>query len=236
MNPAKYRQFFQSKLEIARFLIHERGNEAEPDAEILLCCAFSGLAAILWPGRNIDKQRFVQLLVEFSTSKANLQLISTPVLASKLKDDEDVSTANELSKKFYPHQPKEILNPRKVDQDESVVSEAFKSLGLKTIRRASYASIIYQDLRCALIHEYNNSPYIMPLNMFDSDKPYYMNMTFDDGRVRHLLHIPFDYLADTLDSTTDALFTYWSESSEWEKPQPISWWIDGTNPHYDSIQ
>jgi hypothetical protein len=231
MNSSKYRQFFQSKLELARFLVLERGDEAEPDAEILLCCAISGLASILWPGKHIDKQRFVQLLVEFSPPKANLQKISTPVLASKLKDDEDVSTANELSNKYYPHQPKEILDPMKVDQDESVVSEAFKSLGLKTIRRASYASIIYTDLRCALIHEYRNSPYIAPFNMFEiPKKPYYVNMTFEDGRVRHLLYIPFSYLADILDSTTDALFSYWSESSEWEKPQPTSWWIDGKQP------
>ena len=91
MDPTIYRQFFNSKLEIARFLVKERGDKAEPDAEILLCCAISGLAAILWPGRRIDRQRFVQLLIDFCPSRANLTLISTPVLASQLMNSKEVS-------------------------------------------------------------------------------------------------------------------------------------------------
>lgn len=228
MDTKRFREFFHSKLELGRFLIKEMGVQAEPDAEIILCCALSGLASILWPGTGIDRQRFIQLLVDFSQPSANLQLISLPVLASQLRDQGDVSSAINLKAKFFPGHPSEFINPNVVDQDEAIVSSFINYLDLKTIRRSSYASIIYTDLRCALVHEYSLSPNMTYFNLFDiHDSPSYLHMNFEDGRTRMLLHLPFDYLANTLINITDALFTYWSTSSLLEKPRPVSWWVDG---------
>jgi hypothetical protein len=228
MNPTRHHQWFQSKLELARFLVAERGDQAEPDAQILLCCAISGLAAILWPGTGIDRQRFIQLLIDYSPSTANLHLISTPVLASQLRDRGDTSSAIALSSKFFPVHPSQFLNPNEVDHKETAVCALLKSLELKNVRRASYAAIIYADLRCALVHEYSVSPHITAFNLFGIHNiPSYVNMTYDNGQTRYLLHFPLHYLVDILSSTADALFAHWSTSSVWANPRPSSWWADG---------
>ena len=52
-------------------------------------------------------------------------------------------------------------------------------------------------------------------------------MTFEDGQTGRLLHLPFFYLADVLDSVAEALFAYWNKASQWEKLQPLVWWADG---------
>jgi hypothetical protein len=228
MDPTKYRQFFQSKLELARFLVQEKGDQAEPDAEILLCCAISGLATILWPGLYIDRQRFVQLLIDFTNYSAGLQLISTPVLASQLQASGDTSSAIILSNRFFPGHHSEEIEPAEADQDESVVAAVINILDSKTIRRASYASIIYTDLRCALIHSYSISPHITTFNLFgDQTKPSYTNMTFEDGHSQRLLHLPFKYLCNILMDIAEAVFTFWESTPQWEKPKPSSWWCDG---------
>jgi hypothetical protein len=230
MDTKRFHEFFQSKIELGRLVIKEMGEQAEPDAEIILCCALSGLAAILWPGTGIDRQRFIQMLVDFDFSQpsANLRQISIPVLASQLRDEGDVSSAINLKAKFFPGHPSEFFDPKVVDQDEATVSAVSNSLSLKTIRRASYASIIYTDLRCALVHEYNLSENMTSFNLFDiHNAPSYLHMNFEDGRTRMLLHLPFGYLVDALTNITEALFAYWRTSSSLEKPRPLSWWADG---------
>lgn len=223
-----FREFFQSKLELGQFLISEKGNLAEPDAEIIICCAISGLAAILWPDTGIDRQRFIQLLIDFSQPSTNLRHISIPKLASQLRDQGDTSSAITLKDKFFPGHPSEFLDPRVVDHDEATVSSFLNFLDLKTIRRASYASIIYTDLRCALVHEYRLSDNMTSINLFGiHNAPSYLHMNFEDGQTRMQLHLPFEYLANALSNITEALFTYWSTSSSLVKPRPLSWWADG---------
>ncbi len=228
MDTTRFREFFQSKIDLGWLIIRELGSDAEDDAEIILCCAVSGLAALLWPGPGIDRQRFIQLLIDFSQPSANLKRISIPVLTSQLRDRGDISSAINLKAKFYPGHPSEFIDPKIVDQDELAVSSFLNSLDLKTIRRASYAGIIYTDLRCALVHEFALSQNMTRLNLFDiHNEPSYLHMDYEDGRSRMLLHLPFGYITNTLTQITEGLFAYWEKSTALEKSRPPSWWVDG---------
>lgn len=228
MNTTYYRQWLQSKLELARFLIDSKGEEAEADAQILLCCAMSAFAATLWPGDRIDRRRFIQLLIEFSLPAANMDFISTPVLANQLYDKNDVSSAAILRRKFFDVHPTQELKTKDVDRPEAEVAALLPTTESKTIRGASYATIVYTDLRCALIHEYSLSPNMTSFNLFGfSDAPSYVNMKLINGQQRRLLHFPYNYIADVLTSTAEALFAYWETVSAWDKAQPAKWWADG---------
>lgn len=227
MDTTNYSQFFEQRLELARWIVTDKGKDFEADAEIILCSAIGALASKLWPGTGIDRQRFTELLVNFSSSKVDLRIISTPVLAWQLRSHGDLSSAIDVAKHFFPGHPKEVLEPTVVDQDESVIITAFNHLDKKTIRQASYASIIYRDLRCGLIHEYDISEPITPVNLFEIyNSPSYLNMSYANGQNRRLLHIPFEFLVNVLSSITESLFTYWSIATKWEKPHPSNWWVD----------
>lgn len=57
METKYFQKWLSSKLELAALLVEEKGEEAEPDSQILLCCAISAFAAVLWPGIGLDRQR-----------------------------------------------------------------------------------------------------------------------------------------------------------------------------------
>lgn len=228
METIYFQKWLNSKLELATLLVEEKGEEAEPDAQILLCCAISGFAAVLWPGTGLDRQRFIQLLIEFSPIHERLKRISTPVLASNLRNSKNSKSAKVLSDKYFPGHPTEMLDPEQVDRPESEIISIFPSLKLKKIRKASYASIIYTDLRCALVHEYSLSPNLTDFNLFgNTDTPTYVNIQTIAGQRRRVLHLPINYIKTILKETADNLFEYWASSTSWTKPIPSSWWADG---------
>ncbi len=131
MDTTNYSQFFERRLELARWIVTDKGKEFEADAEIILCSAIGALASKLWPGTGIDRQRFTELLVNFSSSEVDLRIISTPVLAWQLRSHGDRSSADDLANHFFPGHPKEVLEPTIVDQDESVIITAFNHLDKK---------------------------------------------------------------------------------------------------------
>lgn len=65
---------------------HENQADHAADAEIILCCANSGLAAKFWPGKGIDHTRFVQLLIYFSSHKFMAENISVLLLIKKFDE------------------------------------------------------------------------------------------------------------------------------------------------------
>jgi hypothetical protein len=228
MDTSNYRRFFNETRELAQWIVAEKNAKRfEADAEIILCCALGALATKLWPGRGIDQRRFVQLLVDFGKPETNLVLISTPALYWQLREGGDVTSAIHLANHFYPGDPKQTLSPIRVDRDETEILTAFQQLDLKLIRRASYASIIYNDLRCGLVHEYDISA---PMTSFDFNEnrttPSYFNITDELDQTRTLLHLPFVFIVDTLDRIAESLFNYWDTASHWEQAVPVRWWID----------
>jgi hypothetical protein len=228
METRGYRRFFETRCELARWIIIEKGKGFEADAEIILCCALGALATKLWPGLRIDRQRFTQLLIDFSPTQFNLKLISTPVLAWQLRDQGDTSTSINLATHFFPGHPTEDLQPALVDQEDTVVFAAFPHLDRKSIRRASYASVIYSDLRSGLVHEYDFSGPITSMALSDKiSRPSYLNITYEDGQTRRLLHLPFEFILTVLSAVAESLLSYWENASEYEKSRPPSWWVDG---------
>lgn len=251
MNIDGYRRWYLGKLHLADQLVGKHGDAAELDAEILLCCATSALAAVMWPGDLIDKARFTQFLVKFASKASDVRKISIPVLVAKLRDKGDDASAQALIKAFYPNSDLRVLTGDEIDQPETVVTGLLPGLAIKGIRKSSYAAIIYVDLRCGLVHEYRLSTYLSSFGMSSAQNvPCYVNMEVEPDEaevdrvaeqfeiskitarsaisrvVRHL-HFPFPYIRDTLKAAAEAAFGYWKTASSWEQPQPSSWWIQG---------
>jgi hypothetical protein len=210
------------------------------DAEILLCCALSAIAANIWPGKIKDKKRFIQLLVDFAPSDIDLKIISIPMLVDELKD-----SAQKLEDKFYPSLNK-IVTAKEIDHSESDIISVVPEMSLNKLREFSYAAIIYRDLRCALIHEFT-------LNKLETwgmssvqDEPSYNNemdaqefaqaqkIMASTGqrinkliRTRRKLFIPYPYLRKVVISVAENVFNYWDQVLLYTKDEPAKWWIEG---------
>lgn len=236
MDTTDFREWYASKVEIADQIIKSHERQGEPDAEILLCCANSALAAQMWPGEGIDKKRFVQFLVQFSDASLSLQRISIPLLANRLEAKGDLDTAIKVRRTFLPVMP--IMLNGDVDKDEETVRMEFPSLTRKEIRSCSYASSIYVDLRSGLVHEYQLSSHLIPYTLSDrTDIPSYVNLrdtTLDPttgsiivgGETRRYLHFPYQYIRKALASSAESAFRHWDTCTPWNQPEPQSWWVE----------
>lgn len=251
MNTARFRQWYSGKVQLADKLVEDHGNNAVSDAEILLCCVNSALAASMWPGKRIDKRRFTQFLVEFAPKEAEVRTISIPVLTARLEDNGNTTSAQALIQEFYPRSDVEVLKACEIDQTEATVSAILPDLSIREIRRSSYAAIIYTDLRCGLVHEHHLSSYLSSVGASDAaNVPSYENRLTEPDEaevdriakqfgvskttarsavsttVRHL-HLPYLYIRNALHGAAEAAFGYWDTASSWAKPAPSSWWIQG---------
>lgn len=251
MNTAGFRRWYSGKIQLTDQLIKNHSDNATPDAEILLCCVNSALAAMMWPGDRIDQKRFIQFLIDFAPKETTVHIISIPVLMARLKDKGGTALAQVLVEKFYPKSDVRVLKGHEIDQPEAAVIELLPTLSIKEIRHSSYASIIYTDLRCGLVHEYQLSSYLSSIGMSDAASvPSYVNILREPDEaevdkvakqfgISHVtarsaistidrrLHFPYMYIRNTLSRAAEAAFDCWDTMLSWKKPKPSSWWIEG---------
>ena len=121
----------------------------------------------------------------------------------------------------------------------------------KELRESSYAGIIYIDLRCGLVHQYRLPLYMKGFrHTQQADVPSYFNMVVDPdpatvkrvaseygiseqqasvaiARINRHLHMPYQYVRDTLLLVANSVFDYWDNAKSWTRPQPPTWWIQG---------
>jgi hypothetical protein len=228
---------------------------------------------MLWPGRNIDNRRFVEFLVRFGSLSQEMQKISVVILIRRLEESGESFLASILIERFfrsplsyYGKSPQYygdkdsglyattlpgIIDPEEIDTEEVTVLLVAPTLAVKDLRRASYASIIYSDVRSGLVHEYelsNNVTHsgwrqtedkLSYINYFtDPDSGKVMetakqhNISLDEARdaltrTQRRLYFPYSYIRNTLVEAANAAFSYWDTASDLSHPVPQSWWIDG---------
>lgn len=251
MDTTRVREWHQSRLEIADAIVETFGDEGQFDAEILLCCAMGALASRMWPGRGIDRVRYVQLLADFAPDLAEVKRISVPLLHKKLKAMGNTASANVLESRFLAGLEGRVLTGPEIDQSEQTLTALLPSVSMGFLRQASYAAIMYADLRCGLVHEYSLSPSMIEFGLSRrQDVPIYINMMCtvdldneavisgelsDEGlewellrsNSTRLLYLPYQYVRRLSSCIAQAVFDYWDKASEWCRPIPESWWIGG---------
>lgn len=267
-----FREWFQERINVADEIVSQHGSKAESDAEIILCCAISALAATVWPGKGIDRKRYIQLLIEFTPPKFDVQKISVIHLVSSLQDKAQLDAANILiSARFkselaylskspmtygyldgeplYAGTLSPIFDPAEVDLDEVEAFELIPKFEKSEIRRSSYASIIYSELRSGLVHEYELFPnlasrgwpgkedqlcYInflkLPKEDAVSDVAKRCGISEEQARnalsrTERRLYFPYSFIRNLIKETAESVFVYWESAEEFTKPKPASWWI-----------
>ena len=201
MNTRRLREFFSRRLLIAEKIVEFAEETAQDDnvinygeiieatfdAEIVLCCALSTLSALMWPGRRIDRKRFIQLLIEFAPASLCVDYISVPLLLRSSVLNDYPGAGNELRSLFPPGDDGTIiLHTDEIDHPESELTKTQNnSLGLniipnidaKEIRKYAYASYIYSELRSGLVHNYQLGADLSDFRLTErKDIPSYFNM------------------------------------------------------------
>lgn len=120
--------------------------------------ALSAIASDLWPGTGKDKTRFVEAWVRCAPDRSSTR-ISIPALIRLLRKNGEPSTAarvQALRGELHSFGNSDrVVTGGDIDAEEEEVS----SLGIARalIRRASYPSVFYEQVRSSLVHEYSLS-------------------------------------------------------------------------------
>jgi hypothetical protein len=85
MSSQTWRQHWVAeKCRVADRLSRGEAGGSYAEAAIIVCAALSALAAELWDGRNIDRVRFVEMLVRLGAQASECSRISIPLLVQHL--------------------------------------------------------------------------------------------------------------------------------------------------------
>lgn len=191
------------------------------DAQIILCCALSSLAATLWPGVNNDKKRCIETLIRFGNCQPSPKTISVPVLLRSLHGDPIAQKVREVFWKFPKYQ---VVSACEADVLEDCIVNSISGISLSKIREASYARLIYSELRSCLVHTYSHGKELTDWSLWNSAE---LEYNYVDSKPR--LYIPYGYLEKVVKSTGEAIFEHWERAPSFERAEvpPSRWWISG---------
>lgn len=226
MSSENWRQnWVSNKSELAKRLSDGEAGGSYADAVILLCAALSALAAEIYPGPKIDRFRFIEMLVKFGPEANTCRTISIPLLTQHLDDSDRGCESSKLRRAFsVPHKSIVLTGPD-VDRNECEIVALSPTIGLTDIRRFSYASILYKEIRSSYAHEYQpgDKADSLPMTMLKGQKVSYINRICDDRKSRRLLHFHIEWLLELPLGLADYIDSLDSVS----RHQPTLWWANG---------
>jgi len=166
------------------------------EGAIILCSTLGAMSSLRWkPTRNTDRKRFIEIVARCSASGPDATRISTVLLA-------------EVHPAFG-----RIENSRYLwEQDDKTEAEAIeiaKAAGVadctKQVRRYSYATLLYEQVRCGFIHEYQPGKSATEVDQLrgiakraKNTISYVNNLVLVNGNpiTRRLIHFPLEWIGE----------------------------------------
>lgn len=217
----------REKSAIAQRLASGEVSAGYAEAVILICAALSALAAEVWPGRGIDRVRFIELLIRLGSDNAFCRTISLPLLTQSLEAEGRLSEAGMLARVFDVSRTARVLTGPEVDKPEDEVLAACPTIKSSDIRRFSYASLLYQEVRSSYAHEYRpgKTSGSWPMTRLQNQKVSYINQVANAPMgMERLVHFHVEWLGDLavdLAGAVDALPAV-------PQAPPAAWWAGVT--------
>jgi hypothetical protein len=216
------------KCKIATALAHGGAGGTYSEAAILVCAVLNALAAEVWPGRNIDRARFIELLVRIGPTPGIPMVISVPLFIRHVERTSSKFSAKLLSDTFLPSSGARVVTGPDVDKTEGEVLSICSGFTSKDIRKFSYACLLYEEVRSAYAHEYRpgDKADSGSMTMSKGQSVSYVNRLPTPGtpETGRLIHFHIDWLAKlAIDIATDIDV----DRATLPLQAPASWWIDG---------
>jgi hypothetical protein len=227
------------------------------DAEAILCCALSAAAAYTWPGRGNDEKRFVEFLVEYTrNTDPPVKCTSVPLLHVQLRTTDKHGTPDEPVVAKWKAKAQRVLEGKihhatggidtralrwsDIDETDDVVAGWLTSSSLippkevrRRVRKATYAAIIYSDLRCGLVHELRWGNRLGRWSLDRNTEPHYITFVYPQGAPTRRLCFPYEYLRQTIEDAIKSACDWLDTSREFvercspTRAVPSCWWADG---------
>jgi hypothetical protein len=225
-------EFTDRKLLLASRLSAGAEGGSYGDGILIISSLLAACASQLWPGRGIDKKRFVELWVRYADSNNTPAVVSVPLLLQYLAEAQGTSF-NSQAESLMRSNPKmlgtipgmlndHIITGRDVDLDEAEVQRYCQDLSIKLLRRYSYPAIFYDRVRSAYVHEYRAGWAASPHAMSGEEGVVSYANTLPAPHRR--IHFPVGWLSEVTRSIIRAVEPIWESGAT---PRPTRWWLSG---------
>lgn len=150
------KHFLEKRLDLAKYLMSDVPIACYGDVVLIITAVLSACASIRWSGRNIDRKRFIELLVKYSLEEFHASWVSIPALinAGFIKEDNTLYKGGNSTRIFCDEE---------IDLCIEEAKNQYPMVPNKQFRKHCYASLIYEWLRCGYAHEYCHHENITPI-------------------------------------------------------------------------
>jgi hypothetical protein len=224
--------WIKERRELAEALNQGRCGGTFADGVIILCTCICAMASLLWieARQRQDRKRFVEIVTRFSNPPHDTKKISVPLLAQEEIDWRQRLNVSNIAFRYTGT----------IDRDESEIV----ALGgptphpdiRKTIRRYSYANILYTDVRSGFAHTYMPTDRVAsadPLRgIFDRDTLgiSYVNRLHE--RKMRQINFSLEWIAAVAENVASGMDAECNRGNKYIGENlglnpPSTWWIDG---------
>lgn len=148
------KEWCDTKIDLALRLNSGDCGGSYAESVIILCSVLSGISADIWPGKFQDKKRFVELLVKYTGASLNCERVSTPLLVGTIRSSGDAQLAKQIKNDLMPLSDSRVITGDDVDKTISKLKSVYPTIDMKTLKKNSYAHILYEEIRSGYVHEY----------------------------------------------------------------------------------
>lgn len=185
------------------------------DVALILCAIISACAAARWCADNIDRRRFIELLIRHSDASFRTAWTSIPSLINAgLIDLADTPFGGQ-------GQDDRIYIGDEIDCHLLEAQNRFRSIQSEDLRRYCYGSLTYSQLRCGYAHEYRGGDWTTSVAPSRRKcQISYIGRRMADGATRRMFCFDLDYLLALAEFHV-------SNIAAAPQPKPLHWWVDG---------
>lgn len=221
-------EWIQNKIHISAEMINGRCGGTYDEAVLILCNIISGVSSDFWPGENIDRYRFVELLIKYCDNSCNVTLISIPILLQILEEKNDFQNEEMLRTKldFRKGWHSLVLDGFTFDKYENDIKSLCPDLSSRIIRESSYANLLYKQLRCGYSHLYkpNEKATEHPHTKRDLNVSYVNYANEERQCTIHKIHFHYKWLLSIVNSIMINIEHLWDNVP---LSIPNKWWVEG---------
>ena len=228
--PISREAWVSDKISLAKCLARGQNGGGYAEAMIVLSSVVNALASEMWPGKGIDQKRYVEAMVLHSDPSLHASRISIPMLLEWLRSRGEPyrEALTRISRRYLgKFDPTRVLSGDDVDCCDLELASALPSLEPCKVRKFSYASIFYREVRSAYVHQYQTGERVNTWTLA-ADTPNVVSYgNWRGGQDKHI-HFPVAWqsaVALSMAKAADAM------SESFPLSVPSRWWLEEDPAH-----
>jgi len=227
-----YQTWLENQRRMAQSLESGALGGAYADGAIILCSALGAMSSLLWkPSRNTDRKRFIEIVARCSAGGPDATRISAVLLAEAHPELGRI----EHSRYLWGRD----------DKTEAEAIAMTTAAGIadckKQVRRYSYATLLYEQVRCGFIHEYQPGKSATDVDQLrviakvaKNEISYANKLVQVNGNpvTRRLIHFPLEWISEVALAVASGMDDECSRQNKHPLENiglaiPQSWWSEG---------